>query len=78
MAADTCVLSDLEPGKKALVDSFTDFELSLKLLEMGFIPGETIEIIRTAPFGDPIAVAVSGYMLSLRKQEAESVRVRPC
>ncbi|MFM2135503.1 MAG: hypothetical protein RL021_903 [Bacteroidota bacterium] len=78
MAAETCVLSELQPGKKALIESFTDFELSLKLLEMGFIPGETIEIIRTAPFGDPIAVGVSGYMLSLRKKEAESVRVRPC
>ena len=78
MPVKTSLLSELKTGKKALVESFTDFELSLKLLEMGLIPGETIEVIRTAPFGDPIAVAVSGYMLSLRKDEAGTVRVRPC
>ena len=61
-----------------MIESFTDFEVSLKLLEMGFIPGETIEVIRIAPLGDPIAVSVSGYMLSLRKDEASTVRVRPC
>lgn len=59
-----------------MIESFTDFEVSLKLLEMGCIPGETIEVIRIAPLGDPIAVSVSGYMLSLRKDEAGAVRVR--
>jgi ferrous iron transport protein A len=78
VAADSTTLSQLETGRKALIESFTDFELSLKLLEMGFIPGESVEVIRTAPFGDPIAVAVSGYMLSLRKDEAGTIRVRPC
>jgi ferrous iron transport protein A len=63
-------------GQKALVESFTDYEISLKLLEMGCIPGETVEVIRVAPLGDPIAIAVSGYMLSLRKDEASSIRVR--
>jgi ferrous iron transport protein A len=70
-------LSNLKKGQKAMIESFTDFEVSLKLLEMGCIPGETIEVIRIAPLGDPIAVSVSGYMLSLRKDEAGAVRVRP-
>jgi len=43
---------------------------------MGCIPGEKIEVIRIAPLGDPIAISITGYMLSLRKEEAATVRVR--
>ncbi|MCC7232262.1 MAG: ferrous iron transport protein A [Bacteroidia bacterium] len=70
------LLSDLKRGQKGMIDSFTDYELSLKLLEMGCIPGEPVEVIRIAPMGDPIAITVSGYILSLRKSEAVFVRVR--
>ena len=69
-------LSELRLGEKGIIDSFTDYELSLKLMEMGCIPGEQIEVIRIAPFGDPIAISVSGYILSLRKDEASVVRIK--
>ncbi len=69
-------LATMRKGQKGIIDSFTDNELSLKLLEMGCIPGEPIEVIRIAPLGDPIAVSISGYMLGLRKAEAGTVRVR--
>jgi len=74
--ADVCLLSDLKRGQEAVIDSFTDHELSLKLLEMGCIPGEMIRVTRIAPLGDPMAIWVSGYQLSLRKDEAETIRVR--
>jgi ferrous iron transport protein A len=70
-------LSDLKRGQKALIKRFTDFEVSLKLLEMGCIPGEEVEVIRIAPLGDPIAISVSGYTLSMRKDEARSICVHP-
>jgi ferrous iron transport protein A len=38
------LLSELKRGDKAIIDSFTDYEASLKLLEMGCIPGEHIEV----------------------------------
>lgn len=68
-------LAQLNLGEPAVIDSFTDEEISLKLIEMGFAPGETIVINNIAPLGDPIAVSVSGYMLSLRKAEASTVLV---
>ncbi len=77
MGTTTKYLSELKKGQKAIIDSFTDYELSLKLLEMGCIPGELIEVIRIAPLGDPIAISVAGYMLSLRIAEAATVRVKP-
>ena len=70
------LLSDLKRGQEGVIDSFTDYELSLKLLEMGCIPGELIRVTRIAPLGDPMAIWVSGYQLSLRKDEAATIKVR--
>ena len=75
MGLEVKYLSELRKGQNGIIESFTDYELSLKLLEMGCIPGEKIEVIRVAPLGDPIAISITGYMLSLRKDEAATVRV---
>jgi len=77
MASDTITLNELNIGQEAIIISFTDAALSLKLLDMGCLPGETIKIQRVAPFGDPIAIEVAGYMLSLRKAEATTIIVSP-
>lgn len=69
-------LADLHIGEIAIIDSFTDSEISLKLLEMGCLPGELIQVKYIAPLGDPIAVLVGGYTLGLRKSEASSVLIR--
>ncbi len=66
-------LSQLTIGKKGIIKEFTDLEMSVKLMEMGCLPGEEISIQRIAPLGDPIAVNVSGYQLSLRKREASTI-----
>ena len=68
-------LSELHIGEEAIVVSFCNEDVSLKLMEMGMVPGERISIERIAPLGDPIAVWVSGYLLSLRKEDAASVLV---
>lgn len=68
-------LSQLTPGTACVIQSFTDEEIKLKLMEMGCIPGETIDVERTAPLGDPIAISVAGYTLSIRKDEAAHVIV---
>lgn len=50
--------------------------LSSKLLEMGLYEGKEVEVIFTAPFGDPIAVDLGGYVLSLRLDEARLVEIQ--
>jgi ferrous iron transport protein A len=66
-------LSQLEVGEKGIVKEFTDLEMSVKLMEMGCLPGEEVKVERVAPLGDPIAINVSGYQLSLRKREAHTI-----
>jgi ferrous iron transport protein A len=68
-------LSQLKIGQSAIIDSFTDKKMELKLLEMGCTPGELVQLSHIAPMGDPIAINVSGYLLSLRKAEASTVMV---
>lgn len=68
-------LSDLKPGQKAVIRKFEAGELSLKLLEMGCLPGEKILIEQVAPLGGPISINISGYSLSLRVQEANAIIV---
>jgi ferrous iron transport protein A len=69
-------LAKLVPGEKAIIQGFTDDELSLKLMEMGCLPGEIVEFKKTAPLGCPIEIAISGYLLSMRKSEAEKVIIQ--
>ena len=69
-------LADLKLGEEGIIDSFSDTEMSLKLMEMGCLPGEKVSIERTAPLGDPIAISISGYLLSVRKDEADTVLVQ--
>ena len=44
-------------------------------MEMGFIPGETVQVEQIAPLGDPIAIQVAGYAVSLRLNEAAQILV---
>ena len=68
-------LAQLEIGQSAIINSFTDKHMALKLLEMGCTPGEVVQLDRIAPIGHPIAIRVSGYLLSLRKAEASTILV---
>lgn len=68
-------LSDLKKGEKAIIQGYVDEELKLKMMEMGFIIGEKIEVVETALFLDPIAYKICDYIVSLRRSEAESISI---
>lgn len=66
-------VADLKEGEKGIIHSFRDVQMSLKLLEMGCLPGAEVCLTRIAPLGDPVCIKVSGYALSLRKDEAATI-----
>lgn len=68
-------LTEVPKGKNVTIKEFANNDLFIKLMEMGCVPGEVICIDKIAPMGDPISVSVSGYILSLRKEEAEHILV---
>ena len=68
-------LSELSAGTKARILSYDKNDHFLKLMEMGCVPGEIVRVEKIAPLGDPISIAVAGYSLSLRLDEAENIFV---
>ena len=70
------ILADLSIGVKGEMLDISDNLLEQKLLEMGCTPGEQFEVVRKAPFGGPIAILISSYVLSIRKEDAMSIEVK--
>lgn len=74
----TILLSQLTIGQKGVIADFVEeSELCERIEEMGVTPGEEVQIIRYAPLGDPIEIRIRGYLLSLRKEEANLIKVVP-
>ena len=71
-----CKLSEIPFGKEYIIQEILDIELAQKLLEMGCTRGEKITLERKAPFSDPIAIFVSNFMLSIRKEDAKQIIVK--
>jgi len=53
----------------------TTGKLMQKLLDMGFISGAVIEVVREAPLYDPMELKIHNYNISLRKSEARLIEV---
>jgi len=70
------ILADLSIGAKGEMLDISDNLLEQKLLEMGCTPGEQFEVVRKAPFGGPIAILISSFVLSIRKEDAMSIEVK--
>lgn len=68
-------VAGMKPGEEAVIAGFSDDLISVKLMEMGCLPGVPIRFNFTAPFGDPVCVSILGYELSLRLDEAASISI---
>ncbi len=75
-------LKDLKVGAKGIVTHYQKSSnkhqkgYRRKLLAMGLTPGTEFRVTRVAPLGDPVEIAVRGFKLSLRKDEASSLGVK--
>jgi ferrous iron transport protein A len=69
-------LDQLAAGQTAMVRKVSGKgAVRRRLLDMGLTRSAEIEMIKTAPLGDPIEYRVRGYNLSLRKSEARMIEV---
>jgi ferrous iron transport protein A len=66
----------LKRGQKANIIQIDVDKIPLKLLEMGCLPGNEIEVVQIAPFGDPIYLNVNnGSHLAIRLETASEIEV---
>ena len=75
MAEVAKTVGSMKAGDIGIIAGFTDEFLSVKLMEMGCLPGSAVRFNFKAPFGDPICISVSGYELSLRLEEANTISI---
>ncbi len=69
-------LSDLSIGASASVARLRcERSVARRLMEMGLLPGTTVEVQRIAPLGDPIELRLRGFSLSIRRSVAERIEI---
>jgi ferrous iron transport protein A len=69
-------LSQLCPGQRATIVRIEgNGQVRRRYLEMGFVRGETVDVERVAPLGDPIEYRLKGYHISLRRADAQNILV---
>lgn len=65
-------LSELKTGERGVIVKVNGHGgFRKRIIEMGFIKGQQIEALLSAPLQDPVKYKVMGYEISLRRQEAE-------
>jgi Fe2+ transport system protein FeoA len=70
-------LDQLRVGQRARIVQVGGSEaLVQRLLEMGLLEGEEVELVGFAPFGDPLEIRLGDYCLSLRRNEAARITVQ--
>ena len=57
-------------GQKGIVQEFREDILPIKLLELGCLPGNEIELVQVAPLSDPIYINVNGSHIAIRRSVA--------
>jgi Fe2+ transport system protein A len=70
-------LKDLKVGGKGKIVKIEAGEKALRrrIMEMGLTKNTVLQVIKSAPLGDPIEISVRGYELTLRKADAELVTI---
>ncbi|GLU43011.1 MULTISPECIES: FeoA family protein [Flavobacteriaceae] len=68
-------VADLRHGQKGIIKDFTENTLPIKLLELGCLPGNSVELVQIAPLNDPIYINLSGSHLAIRRSLAELIEL---
>jgi ferrous iron transport protein A len=68
--------AELKFGEIVVIDEVdTTHPSSRRILEVGFTPGQEIELINISAFNDPMAFSVRGTLIAIRRNEAHCIKV---
>lgn len=71
-------LAELPVGSRAIIRHLPTGKPALtRLRELGMVPGTCVKIIRRAPLGEPIEIALRGSHISMRNHEAAFIEISP-
>ncbi|MDM9630084.1 FeoA family protein [Robiginitalea aurantiaca] len=70
-------VAHLKRGEKGIIKEFRQDVLPIKLLELGCLPGNQVELIQIAPLKDPIYINVNGSHIAIRRSVALQIELEP-
>jgi ferrous iron transport protein A len=68
-------IAHLKRGQKGIIKDVSSVHIPLKLLEMGCLPGNSVELLHVAPFSDPMYLNINGSHLAIRKETAVHILI---
>ncbi|TCK67700.1 ferrous iron transport protein A [Winogradskyella wandonensis] len=68
-------LAELKRGQQGIIKDVSSKSIPLKLLEMGCLPGNAVELVQVAPFSDPMYLNINGTHLAIRKETATHILI---
>jgi ferrous iron transport protein A len=68
-------IADLKKGERAIIIDSSSENIPLKLLEMGCLPGNIVELLQVAPFHDPLYLNINDSFLAIRKETAALILI---
>ncbi len=68
-------LAELKRGQRGIIIDVSSVHIPLKLLEMGCLPGNSVELVQVAPFADPMYLNINGSHLAIRKETAIHIQI---
>ena len=69
-------IADLKKGEQATILDSSSEDIPLKLLEMGCLPGNNVQLLQSAPFADPLYLNINGSHLAIRKETAALILIK--
>lgn len=68
-------IADLKRGERGIITDVSSVHIPLKLLEMGCLPGNAVQLLQLAPFQDPMYLNINGTHLAIRKETAVHILI---
>ena len=68
-------VADLQKGEKAIILDFPVDTIPLKLIEMGCLPGNEVELVQTTLFNGPWCLTINDSNIAIRKDTAAEILI---
>lgn len=69
-------IATLKKGEKGIIQDFDIDAIPLKLIEMGCLPGNMVELVQHAPFHDPLYINMNGSYVAIREETAVKISIK--
>lgn len=70
-------IAHLKKGEKGIIKEFSEDSLPVKLMELGCLPGNEVELVQVAPLKDPLYINVNGSHIAIRRSVALQIELEP-